>query len=104
LLISFLHSQIIDRRDETYAIGLRSIQDLLALDTAFGPNIDWEGIQSRMQAHDLHVEFQNYVFTATRATGFQAPRRMHFGLQEQLYYGIAQARIRWRRVESALAH
>ena len=104
LILSFLHNQIIDRRNETYAIGLRSIQDLLALDAAFGPSIDWEGIESRLQAHRLHVGFQNYVFAATRATGFKAPRRMHFGLQEQLYYGIAQARIRWRRVENALAH
>ena len=104
LILSFLHNQIIDRRDETYAIGLRSIQDLLALDAAFGPSIDWGGIQSRLQAHRLHVGFQNYVFAATRATGFQAPLRMHFGLKEQLYYGIAQARIRWRRVENALAH
>ena len=104
LILSFLHNQIIDRRDETYAIGLRSIQDLLALDAAFGPSIDWAGIQSRLEAHGLHVGFQNYVFAATRATGFQAPCRMHFGLQEQLYYKIAQARIRWRRVENALAH
>ena len=104
LILSFLHNQIIDRRDETYAIGLRSIQDLLALDAAFGASIDWEGIQSRLQAHGLHKRFQNYLFAATRATGFQASCRMHFGLQEQLYYGIAQARIRWRRVENALAH
>ncbi len=58
LILSFLHSQIIDRRDETFAIGLRSIQDLLALDAAFGPSIDWGGIQSRLRAHGLHGDFR----------------------------------------------
>src|SRR5262245_23700871 len=97
-MLSFLHSYIIDRFGETFTIGLRPIQDLLALDTAYGRLIDWDGIHAQLNERNLQRRLREYLLIANRLTGFRAtPSR--FGGREWARYGVSVARIRWPKIE-----
>jgi len=98
VMLSFLHSHIIDRFGETFTIGLRPIQDLLALDTAYGRFIDWDEIHAQLNERGLRKRLQEYLLIANRLIGFRAsPSR--FGGREWAHYGVSVARIRWPKIE-----
>jgi hypothetical protein len=98
LAMSFLHSQLIDHYGETFTIGLRSVQDFIALSEAFPERIDWQQIDDDCVRHGVEGHFRNYIFAAERiarrpVTGIAATSR------SWIHYAVAQARIRWQRVE-----
>jgi Uncharacterised nucleotidyltransferase len=98
VMLSFLHSYIIDRFGETFTIGLRPVQDLLALDTAYGQFIHWDKIYAQLNDRDLRNRLQEYLLIANRLTGFSASR-IRFGGREWAHYGVSVARIRWPKIE-----
>ena len=99
VLLSFLHSQVIDRLGETCTIGLRPIQDLLALDCVYGKLIDWNEIYLRLEGHPVHEHLRNYLFAAGRLAGFKARPKIRFSGSQWLHYGLSLARIGWPRID-----
>jgi hypothetical protein len=73
LILSFLHSQIIDRLGETYTIGFRPIQDLLALEAAYKELIEWDEIYALLKRHGVQRRFRDYLFAASHVAGFNVP-------------------------------
>jgi len=98
VMLSFLHSYIIDGFGETFTIGLRPVQDLLALDTAYGQFIHWDKIYAQLNDRDLRNRLQEFLLIANRLTGFSASR-IRFGGREWAHYGVSVARIRWPKIE-----
>ena len=99
VLLSFLHSQVIDRLGETCTIGLRPIQDLLALDSAYGKLIDWNEICVRLEGHPVDDHFRNYLFAASRLAGFKVQPKIRFSGKQWLHYSLSLARIGWPRID-----
>jgi hypothetical protein len=97
VMLSFLHSQLIDRFGETFTIGLRSLLDLLALDSACGV-IQWDEIYARLMERNLQNRLRDYLFIAHRMSGFRVPE-IRFGGREWAHYGISVTRIRWPKVD-----
>jgi hypothetical protein len=99
VILSFLHSQMIDRCGETFTIGLRAIQDLVALETAYRKLINWEEIYAQLTRYGMQRCFRDYLFAASCTVGLTLLPEIRFGPREWAHYGIAHARIRWERLE-----
>jgi len=97
-MVSFLHSQVIDRFGETYTIGLRPLLDLLAMDSATGAAIQWDEIYVRLTESDLQNRLRDYLFIAHRMSEFRVPE-IRFGGREWAHYGLGVSRIRWPKIQ-----
>jgi len=101
VILSFIHSQVIDRFGETFTIGLRPLLDLLALDNACGAAIQWDEIYARLMECEIQNRLRDYLFVAHRVAGFRVPE-MHFGGREWAHYGVCAARIRWPKIQELI--
>jgi hypothetical protein len=102
--MSFLHSQLIDRYDETFTIGLRPIHDLIGMSTSFKGLIDWKKIDALFERHGARSHFRNYLFAAVRIAGRTTITGVHLGTREWIHYSVACARVRWERIEKIGLH
>ena len=102
VLASFINSQILDGLGERYIIGLRPIQDLLAIRAAYGPNVDWKRILNVTRSHGAERKLHAYLYDALRVAGLETPSGIPIGVRARIHHRIALSRVRWKTFERLL--
>jgi putative nucleotidyltransferase-like protein len=104
VLLSFLHSEVVDRLGPQFIVGLRPIQDLLALHGKYREKIDWTAIHGLLGRHGAAKSFRDYLYAARRLAGLTVLSELRFGLREQAHFTVCQAGVRWKTVELLRPH
>jgi hypothetical protein len=96
ILLAMLHSQVNDRLYYEWAVGLKSLNDMVAMATHYRGVVDWDEIHTRMARHGLVPVLQCFLWSAQRLFGHPLPAGMRPSLGAISHHAFCMAATRWR--------
>ena len=90
---SFLHAEVSDRHLRSFILGLRPMQDVAALDAAYGSLIDWPGIEAVLARFGLGNLFRKYLLATWRITGIKPLPHAWFQIGDLAHYRLSEIRM-----------
>jgi hypothetical protein len=91
VMLTFAHSQIVDRHAQTFQISLRALQDVVALAELYGDRIDWRQLAADSSSYGYGPEWLNFLYVAARITGVRLDAASRFGFRQMAYYALCEA-------------
>ena len=98
-LLAFLHSEVVDRNLKMFFVSLRSLQDLVALTSAYGELIDWPEIYVCLQRYGHGCVFRDFLYLAERLAEIRPLPEVRFGPLSRLRYLSCRLVLRFSAVQ-----
>jgi hypothetical protein len=99
VLLGILHSQVKDNFHFEWAVGLKSLNDVVAMMSCFSGAIDWEEIGSRVDRHGLRPILRTFMFSAHRLFDLPLPSGLQPTLGAFAHHMLCMAAIHWKAVD-----
>ncbi|MCH9693201.1 MAG: nucleotidyltransferase family protein [Gammaproteobacteria bacterium] len=94
-LISFVHSQLIDRCDANARINIRSMMDVAHLNARYGAAIDWNGILGLMESNGLAQSLRNYFCDLQEFAGLGLSPESSHNLRARMHCYMIGATLKY---------
>lgn len=99
VLLSFLHSEVVDRNLSRCIVDLRGFLDLRHLVARHGAEIDWQYNYARSAFCAADSTFCRYVHFYTRLTGDRVTNIPACRWRDRIWFGVCRSYIRWPSIQ-----
>lgn len=99
VLLSFLHSEVVDRNLARCIVNLRGFLDLKHLIKRHGMEIDWQRNRARAAFCAADSTFCRYLHFYTRLTGNRVGKNSRGHWRDRVWFVVCESSIRWPSIQ-----
>jgi hypothetical protein len=99
ILLGLLHSQVVDSFFDEWAMGLKSLHDMVAIVARYHGSVDWKEINTRVARRQMEPIFKSYLWSAQRLFKQPLPFIYKPSLNAIMHHAFCMAAVQWRTVD-----
>ena len=103
VMISILHSQIVNRCNATARVDIRRLMDLAQLNRRYRGSIEWNAIVEAMGESGFSAPLRNYLYTLEKLAGFEFAGQLGFSFRQRIHFALVNASLRYSWAEKLLS-